>query len=60
MCLYRVFSVLCMGYMLVEINCKVMSNLFCALDLNELNRISKCDSAKEISDKHACNMDCSK
>jgi hypothetical protein len=36
---------------LIELNCKVMSSLYCALDQNEFNRVSSCDSAKEIWDK---------
>ena len=36
---------------LIELNCEAMSNLYCALDLNEYNRVSGCDSAKEIWDK---------
>ena len=36
---------------LIEINCKAMSNLFCAFDPNEFNRVSACDSAKENWDK---------
>ena len=36
---------------LIELNCKVISSLYCALDPNELNRVSGCDSAKEIWDK---------
>jgi hypothetical protein len=33
---------------LIELNCKAMSSLYCALDPNEFNRVSGCDSAKEI------------
>ena len=36
---------------LIELNCKAMSSLYCALDPNEYNRVSGCDSAKEIWDK---------
>ena len=36
---------------LIELNCKVMSSLYCALDPNEFNRVSGCDSAKEIWNK---------
>jgi hypothetical protein len=32
-------------------NCKAMSSLYCALDPNEFNRVSSCDSTKEIWDK---------
>ena len=35
----------------IELNCKAMSNLYCDLDPNEFNRVSGCDSAKEIWDK---------
>uniref|UniRef100_A0A2N9H7H1 Retroviral polymerase SH3-like domain-containing protein n=1 Tax=Fagus sylvatica TaxID=28930 RepID=A0A2N9H7H1_FAGSY len=36
---------------LIELNCKAMSTLYCALDPIEYNRVSGCDSAKEIWDK---------
>jgi hypothetical protein len=36
---------------LIELNCKAMITLYCALDLIEYNRVSGCDSAKEIWDK---------
>jgi cell division protein FtsB len=36
---------------LIELNCKAMSSLYCALDPTEYNRVSGCDSAKEIWDK---------
>jgi hypothetical protein len=36
---------------LIELNCKAMSTLYCALDSIEYNRVSGCDSAKEIWDK---------
>uniref|UniRef100_A0A2N9FDB8 Retrovirus-related Pol polyprotein from transposon TNT 1-94-like beta-barrel domain-containing protein n=1 Tax=Fagus sylvatica TaxID=28930 RepID=A0A2N9FDB8_FAGSY len=36
---------------LIELNYKAMSNLYCALDPNEYNRVSGCDSAKEVWDK---------
>jgi hypothetical protein len=36
---------------LIELNCKGMSSLYCALDPNEFNRVSGYDSAKEIWDK---------
>jgi hypothetical protein len=36
---------------LIELNCKAMSILYCALDPIEYNRVSGCDSAKEIWDK---------
>jgi hypothetical protein len=36
---------------LVELNCKAMSSLYYALDSNEFNRVSGCDSGKEIWDK---------
>jgi hypothetical protein len=32
---------------LIELNCKAMSTLYCALDPIEYNRVSGCDSAKE-------------
>ena len=35
----------------IELNCKAMSSLYCALDPNEFNRVSGCDSTKEIWDK---------
>ncbi len=36
---------------LIGLNCKAMSSLYCAFDPNEYNRVSGCDSAKEIWDK---------
>jgi hypothetical protein len=36
---------------LIELNCKVMSTLYCTLDPIEYNRVLGCDSAKEIWDK---------
>uniref|UniRef100_A0A2N9FU68 CCHC-type domain-containing protein n=1 Tax=Fagus sylvatica TaxID=28930 RepID=A0A2N9FU68_FAGSY len=36
---------------LIELNCKAMSTLYCALDPIEYNRVSGCDSTKEIWDK---------
>ena len=35
---------------LIELNCKAMSSLYCALDPNEFNRVSGCNLAKEIWD----------
>ena len=35
----------------IELNCKAMSSLYCALDPNEFNSVSGCDSSKEIWDK---------
>jgi hypothetical protein len=35
----------------VQINCKAINMLHCALDANEFNRVSGCESAKEIWDK---------
>ena len=34
-----------------ELNVKAMNLLYCALDSNEFNRISTCNTAKEIWDK---------
>jgi hypothetical protein len=36
---------------LIELNCKAMSTLYCALDPIEYNRVLGCDSVKEIWDK---------
>jgi hypothetical protein len=36
---------------LMSLNSKAMNVLYCALDANEFNRISGCDTAKEIWDK---------
>ena len=35
----------------VQNNAKAMHTLYCALDVNEFNRISGCETAKEIWDK---------
>ncbi|XP_058222936.1 uncharacterized protein LOC131332656 [Rhododendron vialii] len=35
----------------IELNAKAMNLLYCALDPNEFNRVSTCESAKEIWDK---------
>ena len=35
----------------VELNAKAMNMLYCALDSNEFNRVSACETAKEIWDK---------
>ena len=36
---------------LIQLNAKAINMLYCALDANEFNRISACESAKEIWDK---------
>ena len=38
---------------MAQLNAKAMHTLFCALGPNEYNRVSLCDSAKEIWDKLA-------
>ena len=35
----------------IELNAKAMNMLYCALDSNEFNRVSACETAKEIWDK---------
>jgi len=36
---------------LIQLNAKAINMLYCALDANEFNRISACESAKEMWDK---------
>jgi len=36
---------------LIQLNAKAINMLYCALNANEFNRISACESAKEMWDK---------